>query len=41
MKIERFLLLLPLFFVFCSEAPRILPTPTNRVVLVEFFTEDG
>lgn len=35
------LLTLPLLFIFCSEAPRILPTPTNRIVLAEFFTHDG
>ncbi|MEO0092575.1 MAG: hypothetical protein ABIK61_07690 [candidate division WOR-3 bacterium] len=32
---------LPLLFIFCSDAPRILPTPTNRIVLAEFFTTDG
>ncbi|MEO0082966.1 MAG: hypothetical protein ABIK33_01070 [candidate division WOR-3 bacterium] len=30
-----------LIFISCSEAPRILPTPTNRIVLTEFFTEEG
>ncbi len=35
------LFILPVLFVFCSEAPRILPTPTNRIVLAEFFTQDG
>lgn len=40
--VQRIILfILPVLFVFCSEAPRILPTPTNRIVLAEFFTQDG
>jgi len=41
MKIRNLLYVLPLLFIFCSEAPIILPTATNRIVLAEFFTEDG
>lgn len=47
---KKILGMLPIFAlmsVCCSEAPEIgggggeLPTPTDRTVLVEFFTEDG
>ncbi len=42
---RKSIILLPLlatFFIICSEAPVIeFPEPTNRVVLAEFFTEDG
>jgi len=30
-----------LLFVFCSVAPIVPPQPTNRIVLAEFFTQDG
>jgi len=36
------LALIPLLFVFCSDAPKIhFPEPTSRTVLAELFTEDG
>ncbi len=35
------LILIPLFFLACSEAPNVLPKPTDRIVLAEFFTDDG
>lgn len=46
-KIIAALPILALMSVYCSEAPVIgggggeLPTPTDRTVLIEFFTEDG
>jgi hypothetical protein len=39
-KITIFLPMLALILMFCSEAPE-LPAPTDRIVLTEFFTEDG
>jgi len=36
------LALIPLLFVFCSDAPKVyFPEPTSRIVLAEMFTEDG
>lgn len=46
-KIIAALPILAIMSVYCSEAPVIgggggeLPTPTDRTVLIEFFTEDG
>lgn len=40
--IMKKLLIFPLLFIFCSDAPKInFPEPTSRIVLAEMFTEDG
>ncbi len=40
--IMKKLIILPLFFIFCSDAPKLnFPEPTSRIVLAEMFTEDG
>jgi hypothetical protein len=39
---KKIIVILPLFLLTCSDAPKVaLPEPTNRVVLAEFFTHDG
>jgi hypothetical protein len=38
-KLIIFLPFIAFFFILCSEAP-VLPAPTNRTVLAEFFTDD-
>jgi thiol-disulfide isomerase/thioredoxin len=37
-KRKIFVLFLPVLFLFCSEAPEIVPTWTERIVLAELFT---